>query len=127
MTTPKAKGKAQGAEDPFYDLDYDKDLITISISQQYHLLPSEQEVLHFADWYKLVAGLTGDSPLGHTVRIRKERDSKVIKSYGEYEKKIRTDWSNFRAKRPQKKWSEQDKQKTAEYFEKLFASMFGGG
>ena len=99
-------------------------MITISISQQYHILPSEQEVLHFADWYKLVAGLTGDSPLGHIVRIRSESDSKKIKRFGDYEKRIRSKWLAFRTKTPNKVWTEQDKRRVAEHFEKLFSRMF---
>ena len=113
-----------GADEPYYDLDFDKDLITISISQQYHILPSEQEELSYADWYKLIAGLTGDTPLGHVVRIRSERDSEKIRKFGDYEKEIRRKWLAFRTKKPGKVWTAQDKRKVAEYFEKLFSRMF---
>ena len=114
-----------GADEPYYDLDFDKDLITISISQQYHILPSEQEELSYADWYKLIAGLTGDTPLGRVVRIRSERDSEKIKSFGDDEKNIRRKWLAFRTHQPGRVWTAQDKRKIAEHFEKLFAKMFG--
>lgn len=76
------------------------------------------------DWYKLIAGLTGDTPLGHAVSIRSEKDSKKIKEFSEHEKEIRRKWLEFRTIKPVKVWTEQDKRKVAEHFEKLFAKMF---
>lgn len=114
-----------GADEQYYDLDFDAKLITISISQQYHILPSEQELLHFSDWYKLISGLTGDTPLGHIIRIRSERDGERIKKFGNYEKEIRRKWLAFRTRKPGRVWTAQDKRKVADRFEKLFAKMFG--
>jgi hypothetical protein len=120
----KKTAPVQENDEQYYDLDFDKDLITISISQQYHILPSEQEVLHFGDWYKLIAGLTGDTPLGRIVRIRSEKDSNKIREFGDFEKEIRRKWFAFRNKKPGKVWTEKEKRKVAEHFEKLFAKMF---
>lgn len=41
----------------------------------------------------LLAGLNGDTPLGHIVSIRSEKDPERIKSFTNAEKKIRNDWA----------------------------------
>lgn len=81
-------------------------------------------MLHYADWIRLIAGLTGDTPLGHIVRIRSEKDGERIKNFGKYEKEIRSKWLAFRTKKPGKVWTDKEKRKVAEYFDKLFAGMF---
>ncbi len=61
-----------------------------------------------------------DTPLGRVVLIRKEADKEIIKTYGEYEKRIRAEWSSFRAS----KVTEQQRMDAASYFERLFMDMF---
>lgn len=107
----------------WYDPELDKELISQSIAKQYHILPSEQENLHYSDWYRLVGGLMEDTPLGRIVLIRKETNKDIIKEYGSYEKKVRADWNSFRAS----KVTQQQREDTAAYFEKLFTSMFARG
>lgn len=68
-----------------------------------------------------------DTPLGQVVRIRSENDKDIIKNFTAYEKRIRTDWTEFRNAQISEKFTEQDKLDAAKYFEKLFAGMFGGG
>lgn len=68
-----------------------------------------------------------DTPLGQVVRIRSENDKDIIKNFGAYEKRIRTDWTEFRNARISEKFTEQDKLDATKYFEKLFSGMFGGG
>jgi len=58
-------------------------------------LPSEQDELKYTDWAKLVSGLMHDTPLGHIVEIRTQKDKNVLKQYGAYEKRIRSDWQKF--------------------------------
>ena len=40
-----------------------------------------------------------DTPLGHIVKIRMEKDRKVIKNFTEYERWVRRDWNTFKAKK----------------------------
>lgn len=94
-----------------------------SIAKQYHILPSEQEELHYSDWYRLVAGIMEDTPLGQTVLIRKENDSNIIKKMSPHEKEVRRHWFEFTHK--DKKLKQVDKEAIV-YFEKMFAEMFGG-
>lgn len=120
------RGKPSKFEESFYDLEFDRELIVQSIAKQYHILPSEQDNLHYSDWYRLVAGLMHDTPLGQIVRIRSEDNKDIIRNFGAYEKRIRTEWTSFRSSKLSEKFTEQDKLETARYFEKLFAGMFGG-
>lgn len=89
-------------------------------------MPSEQEELHYGDWRQLVAGIMHDTPLGRIVNIRAETDEKVIRNFGAYEKRIRSEWRAFRDSRIGEEFSESDKMDVAAYFEKMFAGMFGG-
>jgi len=68
--------------------------------------------------------LTGETPLGRIVRIRSEKDSDRIKHFGDHEKQIRGKWLAFRNNNPSKEWTDKDKHKVAEHFEKLFSRMF---
>ncbi|MBQ7755974.1 MAG: hypothetical protein IJ401_01565 [Oscillospiraceae bacterium] len=115
------------SSDNWYDLEFDKDLIKQSIAKQYHILPSEQEELHYSDWLNLVAGLMDDTPLGRVVQIRCENDKDVIANYTNHEKKIRSEWISFRDSQIQKNYTEKEKIDVAAYFEKLFTDMLGGG
>lgn len=112
-------------EESWYDLDYDRELIIQSIAKQYNILPSEQENLHYSDWYRLVAGLMHDTPLGQVVRIRSEDNKDIIKNFDRYEKQIRSEWTAFRSQKTKETFTEQDKLETARYFERLFKGMFG--
>lgn len=64
-----------------------------------------------------------DTPLGRIVLIRKETNKDIIKEFGSYEKKVRAEWNSFRAS----KVTQQQKEDTAAYFERLFTSMFARG
>ena len=112
-------------EESWYDLDYDRELIIQSIAKQYNILPSEQENLHYSDWYRLVAGLMHDTPLGQIVRITSEDNKDIIKNFDRYEKQIRSEWTAFRSQKARETFTEQDKLETARYFERLFKGMFG--
>lgn len=95
-----------------------------SIAKQYHILPSEQEELHYPDWYRLVAGLMEDTPLGRIVQIRAETDREAIERMGEYEHGVRRRWREFRANKVK---AEVKPEQYAAMFEKMFENMFGGG
>lgn len=63
-----------------------------------------------------------DTPLGQTVLIRKENDRSRLKNFTQYEHKIRREWREFRAGQKKLKMSPE---KMAEYWENMFADMFG--
>lgn len=96
-------------------------LIEQSLAKQYGVLPSEQKDMRYADWAVLVAGLMHNTPLGQTVLIRKETDSKVIQKFTPEQKKIHSDWQMFVYKNTSE---EQHRQQTAQ-LEKLLENMFG--
>lgn len=50
----------------------------------------------------LLAGLGPDTPLGRIVRIRTEKDEKVLKNYTPEMNKIRSDWQRKVAKEKSK-------------------------
>lgn len=45
------------------------------------------------EFITLLAGLNGETPLGHIVSIRSEKDPKRLKTFTPEEKKIRNDWA----------------------------------
>lgn len=106
----------------WYDLEYDKDLISQSIAKQYKLLPSEQEKIHYSEWLLLVGGLMEDTPLGQIVLIRKEKDRDRIKRFTPYEMRIHNEWRSFRTKKLLANAKPEDFSKQ---FEKMFSAMFG--
>ena len=63
-----------------------------------------------------------DTPLGQTVLIRKENDRDRLKHFSQHEHRIRNRWREFRAGQEKLKMSPK---KTAEYWENMFARMFG--
>ena len=69
MTKWRNDFKAPNSHETYYDLFEDWDLIESSFAQQY-----------------------GITPLGNIVRIRSEKDPKVLKNFTTQEKKIRNDW-----------------------------------
>ena len=44
------------------------------------------------EFITLLAGLNGETPLGHIVSIRSEKDPERLKKFTSAEKKIRNDW-----------------------------------
>jgi hypothetical protein len=73
----------------------------------------------------LLAGLNGETPLGHIVSIRSEKDKERLKQFTPEERKIRNDWISKHRKVITNK-TEYDKAMTgfAEMFKSL--SMKGG-
>lgn len=44
----------------------------------------------------MLTGLNGDTPLGHIINIRREKDPKKIREMTNHEKQVRQEWFNFR-------------------------------
>lgn len=109
-------------DEPVYDVEFDKELIKQSIAKQYHILPSEQDELHYSDWALLVSGLMDDTPLGRVVEVRCETDKERIKAFGAGEMRIRREWNEFLAN---KKREDPEKAKADILeLEKMLAEMF---
>ena len=63
-----------------------------------------------------------DPPGAQVVLIIKQHDRDRLKSFTRHEHRIRNEWREYRAGQEKNKISPE---KTAEYFEKMFAGMFG--
>ena len=109
----KWRNDFQNNDESFYDLIDDFDLIESSFAQQYGIR------LRWGEFSSLLSGLNGDTPLGNIVRIRSEKDPKVIKNFTESEKKIRSKWLNKNAKQI----SREDYQQAMESIKNMFKSM----
>jgi hypothetical protein len=49
------------------------------------------------EFLSLLSGLAGETPLGRVVAVRMEKDSKIIRGFGDWEKKIQREWRLFRS------------------------------
>lgn len=73
-------------------------MIEASFAAQYGIRLTHEPDISYAEFSKLLAGLMQETPLGHVVSIRMEKDPKILKSFGAYEKKVRTEWALFKSK-----------------------------
>ncbi len=68
-------------------------------------------------------GLNAETPLGHTVQIRSEKDQKKINSMTNQEKKMRKEWFDFKREKSSKNKSEKiyiSKDQINSVFSKIF-------
>lgn len=116
----KWRNDFQNNDESFYDLIDDFDLIESSFAQQYGIrLRMEIDTMKWGEFSSLLSGLNGDTPLGNIVRIRSEKDPKVIKNFTENEKRIRSKWLNKNAK----EISHEDYQQAMENIKNMFKSI----
>ena len=116
----KWRNDFQNNDESFYDLIDDFDLIESSFAQQYGIrLRMEIDTMKWGEFSSLLSGLNGDTPLGNIVRIRSEKDPKVIKNLTENEKRIRSKWLNKNAK----EISHEDYQQAMESIKNMFKSI----
>lgn len=116
----KWRNDFQNNNESFYDLIDDFDLIESSFAQQYGIrLRMEIDTMKWGEFSSLLSGLNGDTPLGNIVRIRSEKDPKVIKNFTENEKRIRSKWLNKNAK----EISHEDYQQAMESIKNMFKSI----
>ena len=91
-----ASRKKLKSPESYYDINFDWDLIVSSFAQQYGIrLHTEYETISCEEFRQLLVGLNGDTPLGYTVQIRSEKDSKKINQMTNKEKQIRQEWHEF--------------------------------
>ena len=112
--------------DDCYDPAFDADLIRQSIAKQYGVLPTEQGELPYPEWALLVSGLMDDTPLGRVVAVRSEKDRKVIEKMGPWQRKLRSDWQRFAAKRDAARMTPAEMRRQMDGLERAMARMFGG-
>ena len=84
-----------------------------------------QEDISYSEYRRLLVGLMEDTPLGRVVQVRSESDPKTINEMTAQEKKIRSDWSRFRAKNSS--CNAQNITMTVEQLQNLFRSFAEGG
>ena len=75
----------------------------------------------FDEFKTLLGGLNGDTPLGAVVRIRSEKNRKVLEGFTPEQRRIRADWAKFRAGNPAGMTADSTAYKEAM---KGFAAMF---
>ena len=68
----------------------------------------------------------GETPLGHTVRIRSEKDPKVIAKMTPEQKKIRADWQIFKASMVKMNFDEKTERERMNELERMIKAAFGG-
>lgn len=102
----------------WFDIHYDWDLIVSSFATQYHLLSRDIAELPYDEFYRLLNGIMYETPLGHIISIRSEKDPKVIKDFSPEQKRIRREWSRFRSK-------QNAKPVDIELFQQALKSAFG--
>ena len=116
----KWRNDFQNSNESYYDLIDDFDLIESSFAQQYGIrLRNEINDMKWGEFSSLLSGLNGDTALGNIVRIRSEKDPKVIKDFSSHEKEIRSKWLNKNAKEV----SRENYEQAMEGFKNMFKAM----
>lgn len=107
-------------------MEFDWDLIVASFAQQYGIrLYTEYETISCEEFRQLLVGLNGDTPLGYTVQIRSEKDSKKINQMSNHEKKMRSDWQSFKLNQNKQKNKEEKIVLSSDEINNIFSKMFG--
>ena len=116
----KWRNDFQSNNESYYDLIDDFDLIESSFAQQYGIrLRNEIDTMKWGEFSSLLSGINGDTALGNIVRIRSEKDPKVIKNFSKNEKEIRSKWVNKKAKEV----SQENYKQAMENFKNMFKAM----
>lgn len=100
-------------------------MIVSSFAQQYGIrLEKEKHTIKLREYRRLLIGLSGDTPLGQIINIRRETDPKKIKEMTNHEKQVRQEWIEF--KNTQKKIvdKKQEEQKLLQV-QNMLKSIFG--
>ena len=66
-----------------------------------------------------------DTPLGNIVRIRAEKDRKVIANMSPDQKKVRADWQRFKSSKAQKSFNEKTEKERMRELERMLKAAFG--
>jgi hypothetical protein len=112
--------KRSSNTDHWYDPEFDKDLIEASFATQYGIRLRQEPDISYPEWARLLSGLMPETPLGKVVQIRMEKDPKILRNYGSYEKQVRSDWALFKASKKTKAENHADIVALQEMLKKLF-------
>lgn len=116
---PFARPSNSGHES-YYDLIGDWELIEASFAQQYGIRLRREDDMSWDEFSTLLCGLNGETPLGHIVSIRSEKDKERLKRFTPEERKIRNEWASRHRKVITDK-AEYDKAMTG--FAEMFKSL----
>lgn len=107
--------------EPYYDLFDDFDLVVSSLRTQYGLSVYSDEFknMKWKEFKALLAGLSGETPLGRIVQIRSEDDPKMLEAFSEGQHRIRNEWRLRLAKEK----TEQDLTQVLEELKQAFVEM----
>lgn len=98
----------------------DYELIEASFAQQYGIRLRRENDMSWDEFSTLLAGLNGDTPLGHIVSIRSETDKERLKQFTPAERKIRNDW---RARHRVVVTDKTENEKAIENFREMFKAL----
>lgn len=90
-----------------------------SFATQYHLFSRDIAELPYTEFYRLLAGIMYETPLGNIISIRSEKDNNVIKNFSPEQKKIRRDWMKHNSKH-------NNKTMDIKLFQSALKDAFGG-
>jgi len=78
----------------FYDLEFDHAVIEASFAMQYGIRLSKED-MPCGEFFRLLAGLMPETPLGRLVGIRMESRGDVLRQMSVSERRVRNEWSEF--------------------------------
>lgn len=78
-----------------------------------------------SEYISLLTGLGPETPLGRIVRIRAEKDPKIIKNFSESEFEIYNEWKKYRNSLLNKSNKEKERSQTNKELCNLISSFFG--
>ena len=72
-------------------------MIEASLAEQYGVrISSSDKDIFYGEYLRLLSCLSGDTALGRVIKIRMERDQRVVSKMGAYERKLRAEWTEFK-------------------------------
>ena len=66
-----------------------------------------------------------DTPLGRVVAVRSERDRKMLEKFTPQQRKMRSEWSAFRARKAAKAFTGEQLRRQMDDLEQMMAKAFG--
>lgn len=85
------------AENGYYDLYEDWDLIDASFAAQYGIRLRAEMEMSWGEFSVLLAGLMPETPLGQVISTRSETDKEMLKHFTKDQHRIRRAWQSRRA------------------------------
>lgn len=77
----------------------------------------------WSEFLTLLAGLNGETPLGATVRIRAEKDPKILKDFTPEQKRIRAQWRQRQSEDAIKHYDKNEYDKAMQNLAAMFRTM----